>query len=57
MQLQGFDFSFAEHGGHGQPVHQLHAFLKHVVQVFGRCRHLFLVAFHRDHSYFDGALT
>ena len=57
MQLQRFDFSVAKHGGHGPPVHQLHAFLQHVMQVFRRGRHFLAVAFDRDHGHFDGALT
>ena len=40
MQLQRLDLAVAEHGGHRPPVHQLDAFLEHVVQIFGHARHL-----------------
>ena len=36
VQLQRFDLAVAEHGSHCAAMHQLHAFLEHVVQIFGR---------------------
>ena len=56
MELQGFDFSVAQNGRHGPPVHQLDAFLDHVMQVFGTSRHFLAIAFDRDQRHFDGAL-
>ena len=40
VELQRLDLAVAEHGGHRQPVHQLDAFLEHVVQIFRHARHL-----------------
>ncbi len=56
MQLQGLDLAIAEHGGHRPPVHQLHPFFEHVVQIFRRRRHLLGIVLHRDHGHFHGAL-
>src|ERR1700683_3244284 len=56
MQLQSFDLAFTNYRGDGQPVHQFHAFFRHVVEVFGDTGQLLRIAFHRDHGYFNSAL-
>ncbi len=56
MQLQSFYLAITEDSGHCPPVHQLHPFFEHIVEIFRRRRHLLGIVLHRDHGHFHGAL-
>ena len=57
VQLQRLDLAVAEHRGHRPPVHQLDAFLEHVVEIFGHARHLAGRGLDGDDRHFLGALA
>src|SRR5499427_5617266 len=57
VELQRLDSAVAEDRGHRQAVHQLDAFLEHVVQILWHRRHLARVRLDGDHRHFFGALA